>query len=396
VCSCEQSLAKGQSLSAALIPRIVVFGNMLCAHSLALRRGLASLLSSSAPLSPTPINFVHQDISGCPNDLYSSGPDTFLADTHTLWTPKGARGVYGGHVLATAMLAAERTLPGLPGAQFPMSSCHGYFLRPGNSALPTSFTVERLRDGKSFITRSVTVRQKGEAIFTLLASFHCMEQDASGGVLGHQVAMPSVPSPDQCQEAQGSSTLVPAYRHSLPLLVLPCTPRDYNNPTPAWPAKAAAWMRVAPLPPPTPLTAHLHRAALAFASDWGIGIASLLPYNLTWNSPQIQIAASLDHAMYFHDSLGGDAPQPPPQAAAGADAGAPRIVRHPSAPPSLLAPAPPQRADDWVLFEMESSVLRGGAGDEPVSHLDKGGDAAVHGRSGEPPARKVGKLCVRQ
>ena len=314
--------------------------------------------------SPLPIPYIHQSTApGFPTQLYSTGPDTFLADIHTLWTPRGARGVYGGHVLATAMLAAERTLP--PACAFPMHSLHGYFLRPGNSALPTTYHVERLREGRSFCTRSVTVRQGSEAIFTLLCSFHAQEPQA---VLGHQVQMPACPGPAELLERAGarSGGASLAAQAQLPLRTLPCLPRDGATPEARWPARYLAWMECAPLPPPTPASAHLHRAALAFAADWGIGVTSLLPYNLQWNSPHLSIAASLDHAMYFHDSLGGgggSAAEGGAQAQAQAQVASP-IRRLPSAPPlpAGLCAAPPQHADRFVLFEMESSVLRGSRG----------------------------------
>ena len=320
---------------------------------------------SSLP-SPLPIPYIHPSCApGFPTQLYSTGPDTFLADIHTLWTPRGARGVYGGHVLSTAMLAAERTLP--PACAFPMHSLHGYFLRPGNSALPTTYHVERLREGRSFCTRSVTVRQNSEAIFTLLCSFHAQEPQAA---LGHQVEMPACPGPAELLERGGGAPSSLASQAQLPLRTLPCLPRDGATPDPRWPARYLAWMECAPLPPPTPATAHLHRAALAFAADWGIGVTSLLPYNLQWNSPHLSIAASLDHAMYFHDSLGGGAlagaaaPMPMKTQQAQAQAQASPIRRHPSAPPLPASPsaAPPQHADRFVLFEMESSVLRGSRG----------------------------------
>ena len=340
--------------------------------------------SPSAAHTPSPIAYIHQDCTPGPPELYLTSPDVFLADTHTLWTPQGARGVYGGHVFSTCMLAAERTLP--QGCTFPLNSCQGYFLRPGSSALPTTYSVERLRDGRSFVTRSVTARQNGEAIFTLLASFHALEADASGGALGHQVTMPSVPGPEellsQLRSSSSSSSSASSEKRRpppiMPLHVLPTSGAGRPAaPSPTWPPLYTAWMAVAPLPPPSPATAHLHRAALAFASDWGMGLVSLLPYSLQWNSPLLQITASLDHSLHFHDSMCGGgaaavaaaaAAAKPAAAAAAAAASAPRsergsIARHPQAPPApSVTTAPPQHADRYVLFEMSSSVLRGGRG----------------------------------
>jgi acyl-CoA thioesterase-2 len=332
------------------------------------RLPLLQRLASTLLLPPTPLNlpYIHT------GELLQTAPDTFSAEAHALWTPPGARGVYGGHVLGLSMLAAERTLE--PAAAFPLNSLHGYFLRPGNSALPTSFHVERLRDGRSFVTRAVTARQGGKAIFSLQCSFHALEEDASGGAMGHQVAMPTVPSPEELLGAAAARPPGPQQQQQqqqlqlqLPLRVLPCAPRSRAG---AWPARQLAWMQVAPLPPPTPATAHLHRAALAFASDWGIGVTSLLPYDMAWNSPQLAIAASLDHAMYFHDPMSGErahmsdaSSSTSTSTSSSARGGGHSIARHPEAPGvPLPGTAPPQRADAYVLFDMESTVLRSGRG----------------------------------
>lgn len=44
-------------------------------------------------------------------------------------------------------------------------------VREFTSAVPIIYQVDRLRDGKSFATRRVDAIQKGNVIFTLLASF---------------------------------------------------------------------------------------------------------------------------------------------------------------------------------------------------------------------------------
>jgi hypothetical protein len=49
-------------------------------------------------------------------------------------------------------------------------------------------------------------------------------------------------------------------------------------------------------------------------------------------------------------------------AAAAAPAHAPRIVRHAAAPRVPAAPAPPVRADDWLLVEFDSPAFRSSRG----------------------------------
>ena len=46
----------------------------------------------------------------------------------------------------------------------------------GESDVPVVFTVERTRDGRSFVTRTVKVLQRNKPIFVAVASFHIEEQ----------------------------------------------------------------------------------------------------------------------------------------------------------------------------------------------------------------------------
>ena len=78
--------------------------------------------------------------------------------------------VFGGQVIGQAMVAACRTVEGrLP------HSLHCYFILPGDPQIPIIYEVERLRDGKSYSTRRVTAIQHGNAIFSIMVSFHVEE-----------------------------------------------------------------------------------------------------------------------------------------------------------------------------------------------------------------------------
>jgi acyl-CoA thioesterase-2 len=84
--------------------------------------------------------------------------------------------LFGGQVLSQALMAAGRTVQRLPA-----HSLHGYFLRPGDPSVPVVYTVDRLRDGKSFVTRNVVAYQRGQAILNLSASFHQAEDIRASG-----------------------------------------------------------------------------------------------------------------------------------------------------------------------------------------------------------------------
>src|ERR1041384_957248 len=75
--------------------------------------------------------------------------------------------VFGGQVLGQALSAAARTVPD----DRVVPSLHRYFLRQGDARKPIVYTVDRIRDGRSFTTRTVVAVQGGQAIFTLAASF---------------------------------------------------------------------------------------------------------------------------------------------------------------------------------------------------------------------------------
>ncbi|KAG7107469.1 Acyl-coenzyme A thioesterase 8 like protein [Verticillium longisporum] len=116
------------------------------------------------------------------------GPDIFT-NTRQPWHPPGARGIFGGAVIAQSLSAAQRTVPDpAPGeAPFFIHSCHCYFLLAGSSEIPILFHVERVRDGRSFATRTVQARQRGRCIFTVTASF---VREGAGGVKQARHAVP--------------------------------------------------------------------------------------------------------------------------------------------------------------------------------------------------------------
>ena len=99
-------------------------------------------------------------------DLEQIETNLFRGMSEALGPPR----VFGGQVIGQALIAALRTVEGRP-----CHSLHGYFLRPGDPSIPIIYEVDRIRDGKSFTTRRVVAIQKGEAIFSMSASFQVFE-----------------------------------------------------------------------------------------------------------------------------------------------------------------------------------------------------------------------------
>ena len=128
-------------------------------------------------------------------DLESAGVDLYVGRTPAM----GWARVYGGQVVAQALVAASRTVEGRA-----PHSLHAYFLLGGDPAEPILFQVERVRDGRSFSTRRVTAHQRGEPIFVLSASFHIAEDGPE-----HQASAPAAPAPEQVVAPEATLALLP-------------------------------------------------------------------------------------------------------------------------------------------------------------------------------------------
>lgn len=200
--------------------------------------------------------------------------------------------VYGGQVLAQAIIAADRTLP--PGRL--IHSLHGYFLRPGDIDEPITFAVERLRDGGSFSARRTHALQFGKPILSMIASF---QEDQPG--LEHQDVMPNVPPPE---ELPSSVSIFGALEHPVAKFFYRNGAFDmrhvqqamFTGPAPHKQSVQAMWLRARnPIPGDQPT----QRAMLAFACDQVMLEPIMRTHGLSWVTPNSSIA-SLDHAMWWH------------------------------------------------------------------------------------------------
>ena len=229
----------------------------------------------------------------------------------------GTERVFGGQVLAQALLAASHTVEDRQA-----HSLHAYFLRAGDHNAPIVYDVDRSRDGRSFSSRRVVAIQHGRPIFTLAASFQVEEEG-----LEHQFEIPAVPQPEELK----------------PLAVLPREDFDHM------PKSMQRWLdrfgpfefravrgsdpdHCDPQPPfkelwfklhgPLEPDVRLHRALLAYVSDFHLVGTATLPHGISWIHGNL-IIASLDHAMWFHRDF---------------------------------------RMDDWLLYACDSPSSSGGRG----------------------------------
>jgi acyl-CoA thioesterase-2 len=206
----------------------------------------------------------------------------------------GTERVFGGQVLAQALLAASSTVEDRLA-----HSLHAYFLRAGDPDAPIVYSVDRSRDGRSFSARRVVAIQHGRPIFTLAASF---QVDEVG--LEHQFGMPEVPGPDQ---ARPIADLPREEFDQLPKNIQRWL--DRFGPFEFRPVRGSDPDDQAPQPPYKELwfklhgeledEPSLHRALLAYVSDFHLVGTATLPHGISWVEGKLMMA-SLDHAMWFH------------------------------------------------------------------------------------------------
>jgi acyl-CoA thioesterase-2 len=211
---------------------------------------------------------------------------------HTPEDERNRNRIYGGQVIAQALMAAYKTIEG--------RFCHSlqaYFIRPGDPKAPVLFEVERSRDGKSFATRRVIAIQHGEQILNLAASFQVLEDGYE-----HQTPMPAHKNPSQLPTDQERAEATP----NLPPALKEFVARDYAiefkrdhpvnpfNPKPADPYQQV-WFRAAS---DVGDDFALNQCVLAYATDMSLLSTCARPHGVSWFKG-VQMA-SLDHIIWFH------------------------------------------------------------------------------------------------
>ncbi|KAL3349055.1 hypothetical protein AABB24_022276 [Solanum stoloniferum] len=246
--------------------------------------------------------------------------------------------VFGGQFLGQALAAASKTVDFLK----IVHSLHAYFLLIGDSDIPIIYQVYRVRDGKSFATRRVDAIQKGNIVFTLVASF---QKDEDG--FDHQEAkMPNVPGPEtllsleDLREMRKTDPRLPrTYRNKVatanfvpwPIEIRFCEPNNATSHTKS-PPSLRYWFRARGK---LSDDQALHRCVAAYASDLIFNTVSLNPHRMKG----FKIAkVSLDHSIWFHRLL---------------------------------------RADDWILFVMHSPTAYNARGFVTGQMFNRKGELVV-------------------
>ncbi|MCB1488979.1 MAG: acyl-CoA thioesterase II [Bauldia sp.] len=229
----------------------------------------------------------------------------------------GWQRVFGGQVIGQALVAAGRTVEGRSA-----HSMHCYFMRPGDPDVPIIYEVDRIRDGKSFATRRVVAIQHGHAIFSMAASFQVEETG-----LDHQIPMPDVPAPEDLPSEMEIKTAfikdapegVRRYwERQRPIELRPTDLRHYVT-REKLPPSQSIWIRTTG---PLPDDPEIHRCVLAYASDMTLLDTALFAHGRMIFDRDLQVA-SLDHSLWLHR---------------------------------------PFRADEWLLYAMDSPSASGSRG----------------------------------
>ena len=218
------------------------------------------------------------------------------------WSGKnvGFKRIFGGQVMAQTLIAAYKTID----VKHFAHSFHSYFLRPGQMEKPITFTVDRIRDGKSFSTRTVKAIQEGEAIFNSSISFQKEEKG-----LEHQIKMPDVPKPEDLKsEIENRRALLeklnmdkgdmPMFLKQREIEMRPVEVQDYFNPKKLPPYKNT-WIKAEGKLPKDLIS---QQAFLLYISDMGLLAAANNSVGVNFLTKNFQ-NASLDHAMWFHRKI---------------------------------------------------------------------------------------------
>ena len=203
----------------------------------------------------------------------------------------GTGRVYGGQVLGQALKAAQTTVHG--GKL--IHSMHAYFMREGDHSIPISYKVDITRDGRSFSTRRVIAYQNDKPIFITDSSFQFTETG-----LEYQSEMPDVSDPESLPDlseydpsGKAADQLSKLSRLTAPFVIKPASVRKAGQ---RIAIPRCLWVKTTHT---IESDENLHRAILAYISDYGLVTTSLIPHGLDQQRQGLQLA-SIDHGMWFH------------------------------------------------------------------------------------------------
>jgi acyl-CoA thioesterase-2 len=203
--------------------------------------------------------------------------------------------VYGGQSLALACAAAQATVD----SHLQPTALQLSFLAPGALDTPMQMRVERVQQTRRFATRLVHLQQNDRCVAVATVSFHTGEEG-----MAHQATTDPAPAPDTLMNL---AQLREHYFDRLNAMeqqfigrnrgveIRPVDPETFlleRNPE----ARLRYWMRTAQ---PLALDAAGHYTALAYLSDFWLGITAVTPHK-DHKLNEDTFVSSLNHSMWFH------------------------------------------------------------------------------------------------
>ena len=212
------------------------------------------------------------------------------------------RRVFGGQVMAQALLAAGRTVaPGLN-----PNLLHARFFRMGSAALDVDYRIDSFADHGAFAHRRVTAFQGGTQILDFTASFHRAEAGPA-----HQFA-PSAPGDPEHLPTFGDLALADEDTRQwwaglsrwLPVEVrAPRVPgRWVPAPGDELIPRQHVWFKSNDELGEEPL---VHAAAATYTSDLFLLTAAMVRHGLRHDDAGV-LAVTLNHTVWFHDRFRAD------------------------------------------------------------------------------------------
>ena len=244
------------------------------------------------------------------------------------WTSPGApptneRVVFGGLVIAQAIVAASIDTR-------PLHSLHAFFIGGGEKERTFEIKVERSRDGGSFSTRHVEVRQGERLLLAAYTSHHDGDEGPE-----HQVAMPKVTGPEKLEDffevrKRRDEEAGRPVRQYIADQLLDVRHVDSTTFVPqSSAATMAVWFRSREA---VRGNQAMQQAVVGFASDAPLVHVGLRNH---WQPGTPMQTASLDHSMWFHREV---------------------------------------QADEWLLYMLNSPIVRNGRGLSQGSIFNREGE----------------------
>lgn len=212
-----------------------------------------------------------------------SGQDRF---THL--SPLGRERIFGGYLIAQAVLAAAATQDD---RRHP-HALHARFIRPGVVRTPIDIEVTRTSQGRSFSVRDVRILQGDDAVLTACVSFHAATPEHPSV---RRTITSDFPLPDDAPERTPVGRF-PAYedRFETRAASHASTARTEGSDGPSATTFHPYWIRHRGPIPDDPI---MHLAALSFISDVGVSGSAHPPGTPLRDRFE---SVTLDHGLWLH------------------------------------------------------------------------------------------------